>query len=168
MNVEVRALQADEALAFEALYQFYRYDFSEFTDEDVGDAGRYEDDERVHKYVSDPRYMSFLIRADGRLAGLAVVHNWQAVDGSGDVTDMDQFFVMRKYRRRGVGETAATWLFDRFPGRWQIRERRNNLPAQSFWRAIIDRYSSGRYRELSTEESASGGPVQFFTSRATA
>jgi predicted acetyltransferase len=77
---------------------------------------------------------------------------------------MEQFFVMRRYRRCGVGEAAARWLFARYPGRWQVRERHNNLPAQAFWHAIIGRYTSGRYDELSIERSPTGGPVQFFVS----
>lgn len=162
--VDVSLVAADETSVFAGVYQLYRYDFSEFTGEDVDSDGYFHDDERLQKYTTDPRYSSYLFRVDGQLAGLAVVRTCDAVDGSGEVTDMEQFFVMRKYRRRGVGEAAATTLFDRYPGRWQVRERHNNFPAQAFWRAIIGRHTNSRFTELSGEENPTGGPVQFFVS----
>lgn len=163
--VDVGMLRPGETDLFAALYQFYRYDFSEFTGEDVDADGSFRDEERLRKYTADPRFTSFLFRVEGQLAGLAVVQTCDAVDGRGAVTDMEQFFVMRKYRRTGIGSAAATWLFDRFAGRWQVRERHNNLPAQAFWRRIIGRYTDGRYDELAADVSPTGGPVQFFVSR---
>jgi predicted acetyltransferase len=163
-RVDVIPVAAADEPTFAAVYQFYRYDFTEFTNEDVDDDGQFHDEARVNKYLSDARHSSFLFRADGRLAGLAVVRQADAVDGSGDVTDMEQFFVMRRYRRQGIGEAAAIWLFDRHPGRWQVRERHNNLPAQRFWRTIIGRYAGGRFDEIPADQSPTGGPVQFFIS----
>lgn len=162
---DVRKVAAGETDAFAGLYAFYVYDFTEFTDEDVDANGRFLDEERLRKYLTDARHTSYLFRVENQLAGLAVVRIADAVDGSGEVTDMEQFFVMRKYRRHGVGEAAARWLFDRYPGRWQIRERHDNLPAQAFWRRIIGRYTGGNFHELSIEQSPTGGPVQFFKTR---
>jgi predicted acetyltransferase len=34
---------------------------------------------------------------------------------------MSEFFVLRKYRRQGIGRTAAVELFERFPGPWRVR-----------------------------------------------
>jgi predicted acetyltransferase len=164
-KVDVRQITPADLDAFTALYQFYRYDFTEFTDEAVDADGQFHDDERLRKYTTDPRFTSFLFRVEGQLAGLAVVQTCDAVDGRGVVTDMEQFFVMRRYRRGGVGEAAARWLFDRYRGRWQVRERHNNFPAQAFWRTIIGKYTGGRYDELSIADSPTGGPVQFFVSK---
>ena len=165
-NVDVSSLGPDEVQTFVGLYQFYRYDFSEFNDEDVTDDGYFIDD-RAETYPTDPRFQTFLIRVDGHVAGFAILQHCDAVDGTGEVTDMEQFFVMRKYRRRGIGRVAAMTLFDRHPGRWQVRERHNNLPAQAFWRAIIERSTGGRFNELAAEQSPTGGPVQFFMSGGT-
>ena len=40
----------------------------------------------------------------------------------GSPHDMAEFFVMRKYRRHGIGIVAARELFARFPGDWQVRQ----------------------------------------------
>ena len=44
---------------------------------------------------------------------------------------------MRKYRGRAVGAQAAASLFDRFPGRWTVRQQLTNPAATAFWRKAI-------------------------------
>jgi predicted acetyltransferase len=161
-SIEVGPLQPDEAPVLAALLQLYRYDFSEFRDDDVGADGRYAV-AQFQLYVSDAGHMSYLVRMEGQLVGFVILRRCDAVDGRGPVTDVAHFFVMRKYRRRGIGEEAATSLFDRYAGTWQVGERPNNFAAQAFWRAIIGRYSGGKFEELPGDEAI--GPTQFFLSR---
>jgi predicted acetyltransferase len=46
-----------------------------------------------------------------------------------------------------VGASAATLIFSRFAGRWEVIEFLRNTGAVAFWRAVIGKYTSGRYRE---------------------
>ena len=64
------------------------------------------------------------------LAGFALVF-------TGEPHDIAEFFVMRKYRGRGVGAQAAASLFDQFPGRWTVRQQLTNPAATAFWRKAI-------------------------------
>ena len=84
----------------------------------------------------------FLIRADGKLAGFALIRRLTAATFA---HDMGEFFVLRKYRRTGVGRDAACGLFDRFPGNWEVRELPANTPAQALWRKIIGDYTAGDF-----------------------
>ena len=77
---------------------------------------------------------------------------------------MAEFFVMRKYRRQGVGRTAACAVFDRFTGAWEIRQRQDNLDATAFWRRTIAGYTGGQYREVQWNDGTWTGPVQLFSS----
>ncbi len=67
---------------------------------------------------------------------------------------MAEFFVMRKYRRGGVGGEAARAVFAMFPGEWQVRQIRRNEAAIKFWRAAIP--------VAFTEDTNDEGPVQHF------
>jgi predicted acetyltransferase len=58
-----------------------------------------------------------------------------------------EFFVTADVRRLGVGASAATLIFSRFAGRWEIIEFLRNAGAVAFWRTVIGKYTSGRYRE---------------------
>ena len=101
------------------------------------------------------------MRIDGHWAGFAIVREGVPYLDGRSGTDMAEFFVLRKYRRHGAGERLATAMFDRYRGPWQVRELGNNERAQSFWRAIIGRYTGGAYdeREYDTDRRR---VVQFF------
>ncbi len=58
-----------------------------------------------------------------------------------------EFFVTASARRLGVGANAATLIFSRFAGRWEVIEFLRNTGAVAFWRNVIGKYTSGRFRE---------------------
>lgn len=104
------------------------------------------------------------VRCIGRwaLRGLALVDGAVKVGSAGHW--MDQFFVMKKYRRDGVGRALALRAFAELPDRWEVRQMMNNHLAQAFWRKVIGEHTQGRYEE---HELASGwwqGVVQCFNS----
>jgi len=76
---------------------------------------------------------------------------------------MAEFFVMRSYRRRGVGLAAAFAAFDRFKGPWEVRQRDENVAAIAFWRRAIHDYTRGNYREVRWDGPEWTGVVQTFS-----
>ena len=106
----------------------------------------------------------FVIRVNGELAGFAMVK--QMTGGEPADYDMGEFFIVRKFRRRGVGARVATDLFARFPGTWEVRQMAAHRPAQAFWRQVIAGYTNNQYQESSQHIKAYGLDmiVQRFTS----
>ena len=84
----------------------------------------------------------FIVRVDGRPAGFALVRDRAPFAGAG-VREMSEFFVLRRYRRRGVGTRVARAIFARFPGSWELAVLTWN-PARYFWRGVIRRVAAGR------------------------
>lgn len=119
----------DERSVVRRLLQLYHYDFSELDGSDVDPHGEF-----LHRYFDeywiDTDRKAFLFRVGGAWAGLALVF-------TGEPHDVAEFFVMRKYRRRGVGGRAAVSLFQRFPGTWTVRQQLANPGATAFWRKAI-------------------------------
>jgi predicted acetyltransferase len=72
---------------------------------------------------------------------------------------MSEFFVMKKYRRKGLGKAAAEQIFHLHRGQWEVFQKESNKPAQAFWRKIIDEYTRGQF----TDRSEGGRRVQDFT-----
>jgi predicted acetyltransferase len=164
MRLTVDPATPDEQPALANLLQLYFYDFSEFTDDDESEVdarGRFPDYPYLGAYFDDPDRFPFLIRLDGRLAGCALVRRL-AGPGAEPSWSMAEFFVLRRYRRRGVGGVAARALFDRFPGRWEVGELRANTAAIRFWRRVIGDYTGGRYSEEGADDPAAEGPLQIF------
>src|SRR3954463_12136899 len=152
---------AAERPVLENLFQLYADDWSELGWLDVGRDGRFADPS-LDEYWQEGHHHPFLIRVDGRPAGFVLIAARSRLTGAADVFDMAEFFVMRKYRRQGVGFAAASAAFDRFPGRWEIRQRDENAAATLFWRRVIVRYTGGRYQEIRCDDATWVGPVQTF------
>jgi len=127
------------------LVPYYIYDMSEHMGWPCTREGRFDGcDELVSHWQSAGRH-AFMLRASKELAGFALVradHDEDDVDYS-----VGEFFVLRKFRRQGVGERIARQLFDRFRGRWEVLQLVRNTPAVAFWRTVIGRYSGGHFVE---------------------
>jgi predicted acetyltransferase len=54
---------------------------------------------------------------------------------------MEEFFVMKKYRKSGVGKQTAFYLFDLFPGKWEVAQIKANIPARKFRMKVISDYT---------------------------
>lgn len=158
MDVQIAPAAAEEHDVLEALMQLYVYDFSEMLALDVGDDGRF-------RGAPIEGRDAFLIRVDGKLAGFALIAGKSRLTGEDGVHDVAEFFVLRRYRRTGVGEKAARSLFDRYAGRWEVRQKKENTRAIAFWRRIIDRYTDGRFAEETIDDERWRGPVQRFDNR---
>ena len=130
----------------ENLAQFYSYDFSEVLEMHVGEDGRFGGVDLTPYWVDEWKH-PFLLRVDDKLAGFALISERSKITGKSGVFDMTEFFVLRRFRRHGVGRAAAFAAFDRFAGPWEVRQREENSSATAFWRRTIDEYTRGNYEE---------------------
>lgn len=125
------------------LARFYIYDMSEFMGWRCPESGLFggcdEFFEDWQRNVNHP----FVIRARGELAGFAGVKAMQVDNVAGHC--IQEFFMLRKFRRQGLGKRAAEDIFSRFPGAWHIEQLAMNAPAQAFWRAVVSAYTHGAF-----------------------
>ena len=161
MDVQLALVSADDAGRVSSLFELYVYDFSATLGLDVESNGRFHTPP-LEAYWSDPRCHGFLIRADEKLAGFALVQERSRLTGDEAVRDVAELFVMRRYRRRGVGERVAVELFERFRGRWEVRQKAENVAATAFWRRVIGRHTRGTFDEIMWDDERWRGPVQRF------
>ena len=144
------------------LMQLYLYEIGSDDGWDIGADGLYGNAERIERFWSEPGCHAFLIRVAGVLAGFALVNDRAWFAGAG-TREINEFFVLRRYRRRGVGACVATRLFDRFPGRWEVVQMASNTGAQAFWRVVIARYTGGAFEDGERPTEHGGRRVQHFT-----
>ena len=162
MDVRLEEASREQKPVLERLAQLYMYDFSEFAGGDVSEAGLFEYMARLGDYWTERERGPFLVRVDGKIAGFVLVASHSALRQAGKVNWVAEFFVMRKYRRRGVGRAVAIQVFDRFPGKWEVAEMRENVAAQAFWRKVIGEYTGGDFAETVLDDESWHGPVQSF------
>jgi predicted acetyltransferase len=166
VEVEVDPALREHASILANLLELYAHDFSELHILDIGANGSF-GYESLPLYWSEPNRHPFLIRADGKLAGLALVKRGSEISGNQTVWDMSEFFVLRGCRRRGIGMLAAQEVWRRFPGIWEVRVMQSNVLANSFWNKAISNFIGeaiqpvrvekvGRYWQLFSFESKGG------------
>jgi len=145
-NLSFLPASSKERLLLENLAQFYSYDFSEVLEMYLDEDGRFGDVDLTPYWVEEWKH-PFLLRVDDQLAGFALISARSKISGKSGVFDMTEFFVLRRFRRHGVGRAAAFAAFDRFEGPWEVRQREDNPNATAFWRRAIDEYTRGDYKE---------------------
>jgi predicted acetyltransferase len=157
-----KASKAQKPL-IERLMQLYLYDFSEIEGGDVGQDGLFEHPRLLlESYWSDPSRHPFLVHAAENIAGFALVNTYTCLEENRDARSIAEFFVLRKYRRKGIGRKAAFAVFEAFPGKWEIRQTRGNVVGQRFWRNILGEYTGGRFSETVLDNDIWHGPIQSF------
>lgn len=161
MQIELQRALLHDAPILTNLFQYYVYDMGEIVDLDVGPDGRFAP-RPLDAYWSDPWRHPHIVRVDGNLAGFALVHQRSRITADEHTWDVAEFFVMRKYRRHGVGSAVATRVFDAFRGPWEVRELNSNHAAIAFWRRVIAAYTKGNFTEALLDDDRWRGPVQSF------
>ena len=161
-SVSLRPAASEERAVLQNLAQLYCYDFSEVLAMHVGESGRFSDVDLAPYWLDEWRH-PFLLRVEDKLAGFALIAERSKITGKSGVFDMTEFFVLRRFRRHGVGRAAAFAAFERFKGPWEVRQREENPDATAFWRRAIGEYTRGKYEEARWERGEWGEIVQRFS-----
>lgn len=136
-DLQVRPATADDRLPIARMLELYQHDLSDIWDQDLDAHGEY--GYELDRYWRQPSCRPFVFTVAGRYAGVALVDDTVSLPDNELL--MAQFFVVKKYRRRGIGGAAARQVFDQVRGRWEVGQMPLNLPAQAFWRRVIGAYT---------------------------
>jgi predicted acetyltransferase len=146
LKIELIEIEESEKSVLRQLIELYSYDFSEYDDVDVNKHGFYGYTYLDYYWTEDARH-PFFIRVNGKLAGFVLISNFSYVLNTSEARSVTEFFVMRKYRRKGVGKSVAIQVFDKFPGKWEVIQHEDNEPSKIFWEKVINEYTSGNFRK---------------------
>jgi predicted acetyltransferase len=175
-EVEIVIAAIADKVALQNMMQLYIHDFSEqwagLSDRELGrnaafahlsTSGRFPDYPLDAYWIEDGR-VPLLIKADGRLAGFALL-NKHAHSGFSVDRNVAEFFVTRRCRRTGVGTKAAHAIFAAYSGQWEVAVARRNTGALVFWRnAIAAHTGTSRLEEYDVRKDAWDGAILRFQS----
>ena len=156
----IRRATPEDRLPLSRMLELYNYDLSEFWPHDLDVHGEY--GYELDRYWAKAEHHPFIAVVDGKFAGFALVNDEVKVGSRGSW--MDQFFVIRKYRRASVGSVLAKRVFVQLPGPWEVGQIHSNCPAQAFWRNVIGEFTSGKFVEHTLSGGAWEGVIQSFKS----
>ncbi len=119
------------------LYQFYAYESSDWEQEDVEVDGRfYIHDDHLARYWQEPDWSAHLILVDGFIAGFVLIERSE-LPGL-EALELADLFVLKKYRRQGIGRALATQILLSGANAWLVRFYRQDETAVAFWHAVLD------------------------------
>jgi predicted acetyltransferase len=129
------------------LLELYLHDLSEIFPLKVGIDGRFGYD-NLHLYWSEPDgSFAYLIRSNAEVAGFALVTRGSPATADPHDLDVSEFFILRSFRRCGIGRRATFLLSDCLPGRWVVRVSEMNRAGLQFWEGAIREYTRDIYSE---------------------
>ncbi|NNF36654.1 MAG: GNAT family N-acetyltransferase [Saprospiraceae bacterium] len=146
MNIELHRVTADQKSVLNHLLELYCYDFSEYLNTDVDEKGLFNYKYLDQYWQEDGRHAFFII-VDGKIAGFVMVNKDLKIAKEGYC--IAEFFLLKKYRNKGIGSKAAYLAFNQFKGSWEVSVITINKPATQFWLKAIDQYTNGKFQSIS-------------------
>lgn len=166
-KIEIIQGQEEHKPIFRNLMQFYQYDTSDYTLKDPNPFGQFDYKYLDHYWtdhgINNEGRRAYLIRVNGFWGGFVLVNNFKMSTGIDEgCKNIAEFFVMRKWRRQGIGKYVAHQIFDTFHGQWEVKQEKENIGAHKFWICVIDEYKSGNYERVESYGSEWDGPIIWF------
>jgi predicted acetyltransferase len=162
--IEVVPAAAEQEAVLANLFQLYAHDFSDILDLPLEEDGRFGGYRDLSLYWREARRHPFLVRVDGKLAGFVLMKKGSEFSRRDDVWDMAEFFVIRAYRRRGIGTRVAYELWNHFAGPWEVRVMAANVSARRFWERAISGFTGEAVQAVRVEKEGEGWDVFSFES----
>jgi predicted acetyltransferase len=158
MHLDIQLARAEDFAALEQLLELYQYDLSDIWTQDLDVNARYGFDLTRHRRAERSR--AYIARSGAQYVGLALVAPALVTRTEG--TWMEQFFILKRYRRSGAGRALARHVLFSHPGLWEIGQMPGNAAATAFWRRVIGEVTGERFVERQVTEGWWQGLVQQF------
>jgi predicted acetyltransferase len=123
----------DQKATVANLIQLYLYDMTESLPFPVGPDGRF-----GYDFLDRFWQFPYLIRSGPEIAGFALVIDQCPLTDRRPCFFMAEFFVLKAYRRRGIGQAAVDEVIARHPGNWHVAVPVQNRPALGFWGRVLE------------------------------
>jgi predicted acetyltransferase len=104
------------------------------------------DIEFLDRFWEEEDLLPFLIKNREQIIGFILIQKGSFAPPTGEDYYVSEFFILRKYRRRGAGKKALEKLFTMFPGRYLLGQLPDNKAAIQFWKDVFKTF------ELNFEE----------------
>ncbi|RIX50210.1 GNAT family N-acetyltransferase [Paenibacillus nanensis] len=135
MNITFKTIKQSDSNVLHHLYNYYLYELSAYSMEDVTPEGKYIIED-ISPYYLDPRLYPYLIMADKMIAGFILVTSPPYVSSGIDYS-IQEMFILPKYRGKGVAREAALHIFKQHQGHYEIGMFQHNVKAVTFWSKLL-------------------------------
>ena len=115
----------------------YLHDLSEYTERlDINRQGFF-DYRDLNKYYYRNFLIPLLYKVNQRYAGFILLDQKPYAPKNVD-NFINEFFILKKYRRKGIAKMVIKDLFELYPGKYLVLQLSANLPAINFWHRVYE------------------------------
>lgn len=134
-EVKLIPIKIDEMPVLENLMALYLHDLSAFADDlKVNSKGKFVY-EGLEYYFKTEELKPFFIYYGEELAGFILLNSGKYVSMIIDYS-VHEFFILKSYRKIGIGTTAIKKIFELYKGKYKILQLSKNKPAIDFWASL--------------------------------
>lgn len=94
----------------------------------------------------------FLIKINEKFGGFVLIRHCCEYHNFEKPHCIAEFFVMKKYRRQGIGKYAARIIFEMFEGNWEVCCWGKNLWHKNFWKKPLLSIQTKHIKHLQAKE----------------
>lgn len=143
---EIIAINNLESGPFFHLQQLYEFEFSSITKNEIDENGLY-DYKSLQSSWNNKNYDAFLFVYNKRPVGFCVVNLNSQFNQDSETKDIAEFFIMPNVRNKKFGEQLAHQIFNRYIGKWEVRQLLDAVLARKFWHKTIKNYTKCKIEE---------------------
>lgn len=160
MNIEIILTTKENAYIINNIYPLYLHDLSEHYGNLPNKHGIYEESNDYKTLLEQNKVFNiwwekthclypFLILVDEIPAGFIFIATPPYTPKETDYY-VNEFFILRPFRGKGIGSYAASRVFDKFKGRWYLftNPSEKNIAGQKFWKKTVSKYTNDKYEEF--------------------
>ncbi len=164
MVLELRKAQPHDFPALQQMLELYQYELSDIWPQVADSEAKY--GYKLERHIQGERFHAHVAMEGTQYVGFALVA--PAIVTRMEGNWMEQFFILKRFRRSGAGYALAKHVLEFHSGAWEVGQMPANLAAQTFWRHVIEKLTSGSYVEVQVSEGWWQGVVQQFNVSAAA
>ena len=139
-KIQITPASIEQQSVIAQLYELYTYEMTDLANFDINNNGYYGYSD-LPLYWTTPNRYPYLIWVNNKLAGFVLIQQGSPIDDDNpDIWDIAEFFIMRKFRKKGIGQFVAQSIWASHPGSWQVRVWENNTTAHQFWNNNIEQF----------------------------
>ena len=142
VEYNIKQAQIGDKVIIRNLLQLYLYDMTEFEERDrpLNKSGEYNYKYLDHYWAEKDRY-PYIFFNGKEIAGFAFVRKVKSH------YSVAEFFVLRQFRRHGLGLRWATEIIQKHPGEWKIDFLNKNEIAAKFWGEVAAKVAGDNIKE---------------------
>lgn len=162
MKYLFRRIESEQKHVLENLMTLFLHDLSEYADDILIDSDGLHRFDVLDWFFEKEGLTPYFIESEGAILGFILIQSGAYTNPEHADYVLNSYFILKRYRRQGVGSAAAAEFFKQYPGRYCVGQLKKNVPAVRFWKRVYER-NHLEFREREREEDGHSLLEQFFS-----